>query len=104
MNVSRLFRRKDSQPQIPFAEDKEMQRIAPLADEFLKNVLFDEEPLFISDEATIWDVSSGLDANELSERCLKFYGVPLLPSDFKRSLWGLIEYLHRTRKIKSSSY
>lgn len=98
MNLSRLFLRRNSQPQIPFAADKEMQRIAPLADEFFKNILFDEEPLFISDEATIWDVSSGPDASELSERCAKYYGVPLLQGDFKRSLWSLIEHLNRLRK------
>ncbi len=33
-----------------------MLRIAPLAQEFFANVLYNEEPLFVSDEATIWGV------------------------------------------------
>ena len=34
-----------------------MQKIPELTQEFFEHVLYDEEPLFISDEATIWDVS-----------------------------------------------
>jgi hypothetical protein len=36
-----------------------MQRIAPQAEEFVTKILFDEKPLFISDEASVWDVSLG---------------------------------------------
>lgn len=38
---------------IPFSSDSEMQKISELMQEFLKHVLYDEELLFISDEATI---------------------------------------------------
>ena len=40
-----------------FSPDLQMQTIADLACEFFEHVLFDEEPLFVSDDATIFDVS-----------------------------------------------
>ncbi len=98
--ILQRFRKK---PMIPFASDENMLRIAPLAEEFFANVLYNKEPLFVSDEATIWDVSMGPDVNELRERCLKFYGVTLHPHDFKRSLWSLIEHLDRSRTRHISS-
>ena len=33
------------------------QKISELTQEFFEHVLYDEDPVFISDEATIWDVS-----------------------------------------------
>lgn len=81
--ILQCFRKK---PMMPFADDENMRRIAPLAEEFFANVLFDEELLFVSDEATIWDVYSGSDVDDLRQRCLNFYGVDVRPHDFKRSL------------------
>ena len=80
-----------------------MQRIAPLADEFFKNILFDEETLFVSNDATIWDVSLGPDAEELKDRCSRFYGVEISTEDLKKSLWVLIEQLDRSRNEKRST-
>ena len=39
------------------SSDIEMQKIPELTQEFFEHVLYDEDPLFISDEATIWDVN-----------------------------------------------
>ncbi len=103
MTLATILRRFRKKPMIPFAPDENMRRVAPLAEEFFTNVLFDEEPLFVSDEATIWDVYSGSDVNELQERFLNYYGVELRPHDFKRSLWSLIEDLDSSRKSHTSS-
>jgi len=37
-----------------FSANKEMSRIKGLADELFERVLYDEEPLFVSDETTLW--------------------------------------------------
>ena len=40
-----------------FSPDEKMRKIPELAREFFEQVLSDEyEPLFVGDEATIWDV------------------------------------------------
>ena len=103
MTLATILQRFRKKPMLPFASDENMLRIAPLAEEFFVNVLYDEEPLFVSDEATVWDVSLGPDVDELRRRCLEFYGVDLRPHDFKRSLWSLIEHLDRSRTKHTSS-
>ncbi len=97
MTLATILQRFRKKPVIQFAGDENMRRIAPLAEEFFANILYDEEPLFVSDEATIWDCSLGPDTDKLRERCRNFYGVDLHPHDFKRSLWSLIEHLDRSR-------
>lgn len=92
MTLATSLQRFRKKPMLPFASDENMRRIAPLA-----------EPLFVSDEATIWDVSMGPNVDELRERCLKFYGVTLHSHDFKRSLWSLIEHLDRCRTKQNYS-
>ena len=57
---------------IPFSSDIETQKIPELTQEFFEHVLYDEEPLFISDEATIWAVSVNT-AEEL------IGGIPVCP-------------------------
>lgn len=78
---------------IPFSSDSEMQKILELTQEFLKHVLYDEEPLFISDEATIWDVSMN-SAEELIERISRYYGKPTSEADLNQPLWKLIRQLN----------
>ena len=86
--------------ELEFAGSTNMDRIAPLADEFFSNVLFDEEPLFVSDEATIWDVSMSPTADELVKRCSSFYGTHVTAEDLRQPLWQLIEQLHQSRNQK----
>jgi hypothetical protein len=40
-----------------FSPEVEMQRVSREAHEFFEKILFDEEPMFVSDAATIWGVS-----------------------------------------------
>ena len=51
-----------------FSSDAEMQKISQLTREFFEHILFDEEPLFVGDEATIWDVSLTA-PEEIIRRC-----------------------------------
>ena len=59
-----------------FSPDAEMQRIPDLAQEFFNHVLFDEEPIFVADEATIGDVSL-VSREELMKRCSILWNVSL---------------------------
>jgi hypothetical protein len=61
---------------LEFSPDTEMSRVSGLANELFEHVLYDEEPLFVSDEATLWDVSmAGVEevwcgaANTMGCRC-----------------------------------
>jgi hypothetical protein len=75
-----------------------MGRVRGLADELFKHVLYDEEPLFVSDEATLWGVSMS-DVNEVLERCRKYYGVPIsLEETQQLPLWKLLRLVDDRRK------
>ena len=80
--------------------DVEMRRIPDLVQEFLENVLFDEEPLYVSDEATISDVSLA-NPDELAKRCSEYYGISVSADDLKQPLWRLIRELSDRRKDQS---
>jgi replication-associated recombination protein RarA len=80
-----------------FSSDVEMQRVSREAQEFFDKVLFDEQSIFVSDEATIWDVSTST-AEDLLERCSKYYGKSLSVEDLKQPLWKLLRQLNEGRK------
>lgn len=75
-----------------FSSDIEMQKIPELSQEFLEHVLYDEHPLFISDEATIWDVSTTT-AEELISRISYYYKKSVSVEDLSLPLWKLIRHL-----------
>ena len=75
-----------------FSSDAEMQKIEDLKREFFEHILYDEDPVFVSDEATIWDVSMS-SADDLLDRCSKYYGIPVKIEDLNQPLWGLIRQL-----------
>ena len=79
-----------------FSSDVEMRKIPELAQEFFEQVLFDEESFFVSDEATIWDVSMAA-PEELLKRCSEYYRTPVSSEDLKQPLWKLIRQLDERR-------
>lgn len=79
-----------------FSSDAEMQKVSRQAQEFFEKVLFDEEPVFVSDEATVWDVSMAT-GDELLERCSTYYGKVLSLEDLKQPLWKLLRHLNEGR-------
>jgi hypothetical protein len=85
-----------------FSSNLEMQKIALLAEDFYKSILFDEEPLFVSDEATLFDVWSG-DMEEILERCSAYYGTPVTLEDAKLPLWKLLPWLDDRHKAAKAT-
>jgi hypothetical protein len=80
-----------------FSSDTKMKQIEGLAREFFDNVIQDEEPVFVSDEATIWDVSMAA-PEELMRACSDYYRVPVSMDDRKLPLWQLIPSLNERRR------
>ena len=79
-----------------FSPSVEIGKIPALLNEFFEQVLHDEDPLFVSDEAKIWDVSVST-PEELLERCCEYYQVPVTLDDFGKPLWQLLRLLDRRR-------
>jgi hypothetical protein len=80
-----------------FSSDFEMQKVSrETIKEFFAMILPEEEPLFISDEATIWDVSTS-PTEELLARCSKYYCKTLSVEDLKQPLWKLLQKLNEGR-------
>lgn len=79
-----------------FASDDKIRAIAPLVEEFSRCVLHDEPPLFISDEATLLDVSMA-SPEELIKRCAAHYRTSVSKEDLRRPLWQLLPELDRRR-------
>lgn len=72
-----------------FSSSVQMEKVADLAQIFFDRVLYDEEPLFVSDEATVWDVSM-LSPEELITRILKRYGKTVSMADLGQPFWKLL--------------
>jgi hypothetical protein len=85
-----------------FSSDVEMQKIALLAEDFYKRILFDEEPLFVSDEATLFDVWSG-DMEEILKRCSAHYRTSVTLEHAKLPLWKLLPLLDDRRKASKAT-
>jgi hypothetical protein len=74
----------------------EMQKIPELTKDFFEHILYDEHPLFVSDEATILDVSMSAPAVLLT-RCSQYYEKPVSMDDLKQPLWKLLRQLNEGR-------
>jgi hypothetical protein len=83
-----------------FSPQNEIHKVWGLVEELFRHVLHDEEPLFISDEATLWDVSMS-DPNEILARCVTYYGVPVSMQDTRQPLWRLLPMLDERRRAFS---
>jgi hypothetical protein len=84
------------------ASDEDMQTLGPELAEFVQYVIPDEEPAFVSDEATVWDISLSSE-DELISRCFSHYGVQLRAEDLKLPLSRLLPVLKRRRTNLASS-
>ncbi len=83
------------------APTTEMAKWASETDEFCRIVLEpDEQPFFISDEATLWDLFAG-DPSLVMERAYAHYGVGLNVAQFKIPFWKLLKFLAENRIRKS---
>ena len=79
---------------IPLADDENMMRLQTLAEEFYARVLQpDEEPGFVSDEASLLDIS--LAPKELLiEKIEAVYGKRITRFDLGRPFWSLLTRLN----------
>lgn len=86
-----------------FSSDEEVRKIPALIEEFVKNVLDGEEPFFISDEATIFDVSMA-SQEEVTKRCSDYYGCPVSSDDLNLPLWRLLAGLTVRRSERRGEF
>lgn len=80
-----------------FSSDDKIRAIRRLTDVLFKHVLCDEAPIFVSDEATILDVSLA-PPEELQKRCSAYYRTAVTLDDLRRPLWQLLPELERRRQ------
>jgi hypothetical protein len=82
---------------IKLADDDHMRDLEPLAQEFYEHVLRpDEEPGFVSDEATLLDISLA-PAELLIDKIKSHYGKTVTKFDLRRSFWSLLVDLNADR-------
>jgi hypothetical protein len=81
--------------QMELSSDVEMKKIAELAQQFYEHIL-DDKPFFVSDEASILDVS-GAEPEELLARIAEYYGKTVSMADLQQPLWKLIRQLSEGR-------
>jgi len=79
------------------SSDTEMQKLTFEANEFYQNVLYDDEPSFVSDEANVWDISLSSE-NELLERIAKHYGMSVSRDDLKQPFWKLLRQITKSAR------
>jgi hypothetical protein len=85
-----------------FSPDRQIRKVNGLVTEMFQNVLSDEEPLFVSDEATLWGVSMS-DPADVLERFRKYYGVSVsLEETQQQPLWKLLLMIDDRRKAMPS--
>lgn len=80
-----------------FTPDDKIRAVRALTDALFKHVLYDEEPVFVGDEATILDVSLA-SPEELRKRCSAYYMTAVSLEDLRRPLWQLLPELERRRQ------
>ena len=83
-----------------FSSDTEIKKLHDSVQELFDHVLYDEESLFISDEATIWDVSMST-SEELLGRISRYYGIKISTTDLDQPLWKLLREIDARRKKKA---
>jgi len=83
-----------------FSPTGEIRRIQPIVDEFFESVIHEFEPLFVSDEAKIWDVSTET-AEQLTERLRNYYGYSVTAQELDLPLWQLLIRLDSNRKASA---
>jgi hypothetical protein len=84
------------------AGDEQMARRQDLAEEFydaLRLVQGEDRPVFVSDEAALYDIQFEPD-DVVVLRVQEVYGFTLrVPADFRRPFWQLLDELQRLRQF-----
>lgn len=61
----------------------------------------DEQPLFVSDEATLYDIDMG-DEDELQQRIKQHYGLSVTREQLATPLWQLLDYIAAQRAANTN--
>ena len=79
-------------------DSTEVGKRAGLLEEFINSV-FDEEdrPYFISDKATLYDLTCG-DEKEIIDRIDRTFGVSITEEHFKFPVWELLDFISSKAK------
>ncbi len=78
-----------------FGESNELTKRQDALNLFLER-MFDEEdrPYFVADDACTYDIFAGLDS-EFVSRCEDAYGYRMTESDFRLTVWKLLDKLDK---------
>jgi hypothetical protein len=87
-----VWRRLRGKPAVVFADSGKIAGVEHLIPDFFRGVALDTEPLFLSNESTIWDFDMGT-AEDIQQRCSTYAGRPVPRSDLDLPLWQLIPLL-----------
>jgi hypothetical protein len=82
-----------------FANSVEINKRKSKISHFTNNILdSEEEAIFVSDEASIYDISTD-DEEALLERVEKVYGVILEVNDFLLPIWKLVDLIDSKKSV-----
>jgi hypothetical protein len=76
--------------------DHRTKKIATLLDALFRDVLHEDEPIFVSDEATLLDVSLAA-PDDLIRRCSAYYQTTVTAADLRTPLWKVLPELAKRR-------
>jgi hypothetical protein len=98
MKIKTWAARATNQNHIPSATspDTHVRQVKPLLDELFECVIDDYEPIYVSDDAKIWDVTL-YDAEELTSRFSDYYGILVPRASLDLPLWQLLEEVSQKR-------
>ncbi len=86
MNSKNIFR---------FGSETEIKKRASLVEKFLVQIIsVEEQPFFISDDSTIFDISSDAE-NVLLSRIANSYNIKISNKDLQLKVWQLIDLIHK---------
>ena len=83
-----------------FTSDRKVLAVRGLVEALFQHVLYDEDPVWFGDEATILDVSL-VEPEELLKRCSDYYKTAVSLDQLHKPLWQLLPELEGRRKAAS---
>ena len=83
--------------EMDISPDDKTKAIPALTLEFFANILPEEEPIYVSDEATILDVSMAT-PEDLIARCSSYYKTAVSHNDLRRPLWQVLLEMDARRR------
>jgi hypothetical protein len=85
---------------VEFTSDENISAIRTLTEALFDHVLYDDEPIFVGDEATTLDVSL-TPPEELLKRFSEYYKTSVSLDDLRTPLWQLLPELETRRKASA---